>query len=128
MVGLDREIILTAQFSRSTVLSIAILSPSCAHTHAHTYTHTLSPHKIGISLGVVCPVYVFYVVIAGWFFSHAAMETMLILFRRHNLSQNVCKMFLVSRDIFMREIAMTRFRLALKIPRNQWLKCPLWRT
>jgi len=42
VVGLDREIILTVQFSRSTVLSIAILSPSCAHTHAHIHTHTIT--------------------------------------------------------------------------------------
>ena len=52
------------------------------HVHIHDF-------QIGVSLAVHVPVYLNYIVIAGWFFCHAAMELTLIIFTGSSIKCHV---------------------------------------
>jgi len=76
-------------FFYTLLLAASNVFTEVAKVRGCSYEGVLTTRKIGISLAVVGPVYVFYIVIAGWFFCHAAMEAMLFLFQRHSLLENI---------------------------------------
>ena len=49
--------------------------------------------QIGISLGMMVPIYVMYVMIILWFFIHAVMEVTTVIFARQPVSTGVSSEF-----------------------------------
>jgi hypothetical protein len=56
--------------------------------HSFTPVHTYI-FQIGVSLAVHVPIYLNYIVIAVWFFCHAAMELTLIIFTGSSIKSHV---------------------------------------